>query len=1844
MKRLLLLFTLLVPTMLFGQSYDVLWKQVEKADQDDLPQTEQQVLKKIISKAGKEKAYGHLLKAELKQMQAVCEVSSDSLKPAVERLEERVDGMKDEALKAVYQTVLGLIYEQNSSAFDNSQKKAEQYFDQAMANPAMLASVKVNSYVPFVEKGVDSQIYDNDLLSLLGTETSHYDVMRRYYEQSGNRPAAMLSSLNWLRNQEPSGKEKLEESRYIMRLDSLLEQYGDLQEACEVAMERYGYMTNHTTATNQQRWDFLEMALKRWGKWMRADYLRYDKEQLLYVKFQAFLDMMVNTPSATNKVVLKEMRGITKMTMRVYRVDATAYELRNLYVENDKDFKKIKSKLNALPELTQERTYTGNAPYDLFTDTLTLQALPVGVYLLEFESSPNTERKVHMLYYVSGLRMLSLRLPGEKVRYVVVDADSGQPVKDAQIRLSKDKLTTTLTTDAKGECIYDTNGKYISEIFVNTEKDKACPALSSSGYFSYYNNDRVIYQAKIFTDRAIYRPGQTVYVSAILYKAENGFKNSVCKGEKLTVTLNDANNKEVDSKEVTTDDFGTCATQFTLPRKGLAGRYRIEVDGEQCGAIYNFRVEEYKRPTFEVEIPQVKDSYADGDTLQVKGMARSYAGVPVQDGKVKYKVERRRSYWWWGYSRYWDQGVIAKETEDNILAEGEVETDGDGSFTVPTPIVVPKTHYTMFYNFVVTVEVTDQAGETHHGELSLPLGNKKTALGVELSEKVRVDNEEGFTFHLCNAAGTDLDAEVQYRYTPEGKRSQKWLTAKTNKKIQLPKLKSGRYQLEAICGNDTLKQDFIVFSLDDKTPAAKTDEWFYVSHARFPNDGSPVTVQVGSSDENVHMAYAVFAGKTIVESGTIDQSNALWNRKITYKEEYGNGLTLSFAWIKNGKLHSYECHINRPVPDSKLHLKWETFRDRLVPGQQEEWTLSVMGPDGKPVNAQIMATLYDKSLDQLTNHDWSLSSYLWLPLPSAHWNSMTWGSRTGFGMVKVPTPTLRGFQFNAFDRSVFPVYVRSYGRLGSTRRLRGSSVLNEVVLKVNEKVVDMEESSAMASADQALQGRIAGLDVVANKRSLGNGIHLAGTEETPSEEMAVQVRENLNETAFFYPQLYADSEGRVTVKFTLPESLTTWRFMGLAHTQDMKTGFIDGEAVAKKDVMIMPNVPRFVRLGDKATISARIFNSGEKMISGKARMLLLDPETDEVVFSKEQQVSVAKDSTLAVTFDYDTKDETRNLLVLKMMVSGEDFSDGEQHYLPILPNQERVTKTVPFTQIEPGTKTISLSNLKPQTSNLQSQITIEYTNNPAWLMIQALPTVGHPHDKCAICQASSYYANAIGRFILKQNPQAKNVFEAWSRDEVSLQSSLQKNQELKDLLLDETPWVADANREQEQKERLSDFFDANLMQQRLNSTLEQMKTLQNGDGSWSWWPGMDGSLYMTVEICEMLVRLNQMTGKQSETSTMLDKSFGYIGKEMVKMVNEMKKAEKKGIKQTFPSHKALQWLYICTLDGRKLLADVQSANTYLINLLKKETKNQSIYDKAMSAIVLNNKTYIKSLKEYTVYREEMGRYYDTRKALYSWRDYRIPTQVAAIEAIKRLTPDDTQTIEEMQRWLLQEKRNQAWDTPISSADAVYAFLNGNSESLKSQEKTVLKVDGKEIETSQATAGIGYVKTTMTGDDKQTFTAEKTSTGTSWGAVYMQYMQPTSDIESQNSGIKVKREILTSASNLKPQTSNFKVGDKVKVRITIEADRDYDFVQVVDKRAACMEPVNQLSGYRWGYYTSPKDCSTNYYFDRLSKGKHVIETEYYIDRIGTYETGTCTASCAYSPEFRGVAKSQTIEVR
>ena len=1838
-----------------AQNYSSLWKDAEAAEQKDLPKTQLQALQQIAMKAQNEKAYGQLIKAELTMARVQATISSDSLLPAVERLRLRAEAEKDAALQAVWHAVLGKILQnwdrhgpavtQWEGGGTDWRSIADDYFRKALAQPALLATVKANTYEPFVVKGEDSRIYDNDLLSLIGRETRQWKPLHEYYLTTDNRTAQLLSGLGMIendcRNQQwlstGTGREVLE------RIDSLIECYAELQECGEAAIKRYDFMNSMTDATAEQKVGYIDMALKRWGTWKGMNELRNYRNDMTAPQFTARLEQRLWIPNREQPIKMQNLRNIDQLTLRFYRVNADGDT--PLDPDNEEDYKQLSPLLSPLP-FTLKRTYTGKKDYELYDDSLTLTGLPVGVYIMEAETQPKTSVS-RTLFYVSDVRVLSEMLPNNQIRYVAVNATTGEPLKGAQLRLTrrsgyrKNTLIATLTTDKDGECRYTYKKDELpQEIFVTTPTDRACPTMNGYGYFGYDDNNHRTEHFNIYTDRAIYRPGQTVHVAAIAYKLENGFEHEVLANKQLTVCLRDANYKIVEERKLVADEFGTVSTQFTLPASGLTGQFCIQVGD----VVQYFRVEEYKRPTFQVEFPKMNQDYKDGDTLNVKATARSYAGVPVQGAHVKYKVQRRMAWWWLNYRRHVSWPIGTAQDNQEIFA-GETVTQDDGTFEVRIPMLLPRSLHPQFYNFVVIADVTDQGGETHQAQLSLPLGNRKTALTIDLDDKVLMERTQPMKLHLLNAAGNDINATVRYQID-----GGKWQQVQSNTPVELPKLKSGKHNLLAVCGEDSVQRSFVVFSLDDKRPATETNDWFYLSDDQFPNDGKPVTLQVGSSAKNVHIVYTIVSGNTIIEQGAVDRSNELLNRKLTYKPEYGNGLTLSFVWMRDGKDYHHEAQILRPLPNKQLTMKWETFRDRLTPGQQEEWTLKIEAPDDyrSPLAAQLMAVLYDKSLDQIAAHNWMMEPMTMLPLPSMHWSNVSQGSASCYGHFRVEHLHTETLQYNHFDTSCFPRYWISRRNLGSRRE----SVLREVTVKA-------KAMTQMAYADNIEQANaaIGTFDGMAQTGQEGTSLiaakdlkRMEKSDETKAAE--VQLRENLQETAFFYPQLTANEEGKVSLKFTLPESLTTWRFMGLAHTKDMRHGYIDGEAVAQKDVMIQPNMPRFVRVGDKATISARLFNTTEREQTGTACLQLLDPESGNVILDEQMTFSLRANGTDNVTFDIDCeKLSEHSLLVCKMLAYSDSFSDGEQHYLPVLPNHERVTVTVPFTQTNPGTKKIDLQQLHP--SNLSSpKMTVEYTNNPAWLPLLALPTVGHPHDNCAICQATSYYANCIGRHIIQQNPQTKHVFETWKREEAtgnsSLGSSLSKNEELKDLVLAETPWVMDADREAEQKHRLSEFFDQNLMDARLSSAVDKLTKLQNADGSWSWWEGMRGSFFMTVEISEMLVRLQQMTGEQQNTKTMLQKAFSFMDAEIVQLVAEMKKDEKKGHRQVFPTFKALQYLYLSKLDGRKHSKSVADAQTYLKALLKKDIKHQTIYEKALSAIILDAPSYIKSLKEYTVYKEDMGRYYDTQRASYSWRDYRIPTQVAAIEAFQRLTPTDTVTIDEMRRWLLQQKRTQAWDTPINSADAIYALLNKNSKALVPASNTILRVDGKGMDTSQATAGIGYVKSVLAMPSGSSlpkeFSAEKTSTGTSWGAVYLQFSQPTASIADQQSEISVKREvILPDGTRLQGNTAMLKVGSRVKVRLMIQTTRDLDFVEVIDKRAACMEPVAQLSGYRNGAYCAPKDNATHYFFDMLSKGQHVLETEYYIDRAGSYETGTCTVQCAYAPEFRGTTHSERLQV-
>ena len=1799
-------FLLVLPmVMLFSQNYNKLWEEVREAEKKDLPKTQMAALKRIVDKAERGSDYGQLLKAELQYAKVQIEVSPDSIEPIIKELERQAASyeVSQPAMAAVLNAVLGQVYHSNSSYGSDDYTKGTACFEKSLSKPLLLATTKTNDYEPFIEKGIDSKMFNNDLLSVIGYHVAGngyheaYRIMHKFYADQGNRLAAMLTAY------------EVESD-----IDSLIKRYQDLPECGWLAEKKLGSM-RYGSAERQM--NFAEHALTTWPTYKNANYFRNVQMELTRPSYNVHAERSLSNLSQTCQVTVSDIRNIGFLTMRIF--DATTKKTVN----------------------TITRNYDNLKPYDIRKDTLVIPQLPLGLYNVEFTTGEETIEADTLIYRVSNLKVISENLPDDRIRYIVVDALTGKPVGGANMEFElrnakKNEATVKKKADANGVVEWSEERR-VASYRAYTDADKAMPMVGA-GWSDYdYNEPRSENDiVNIYTDRRIYRPGQQVHASVVWFVNKKGTETKAVGNREFRLALYDANNKKVSEHSLTTDSYGSASADFALPQKGLTGMFSLRVDGSR--GYTGIRVEEYKRPTYEVTFDEVKDIYKAGDVITVKGKALSYAGVPVQGAKVKYTVTRREAVWWW-------------RSDDHVkqITDGETVTADDGTFDVKVPLEVSESELkdTRFFNFNIETEVTDVAGESHNGTHVVPLGTRPTALSFDMPSKIVKGELGDYRFSRRNASGNEIPGDVVYSIDGQQKFTVKANTVIHAKdaKYGFDRLSSGKHLIEATCGNDTLKHSFVLFGLDDKQPPVDTPDWFYQSAEQFGK--KPVSILVGSTEEDVTVFYSVFSGNKEIDHGTFNVSNSLRRIDYNYKEEYGSGLLLTYAWVKNGKVYTHRSIISKPLPEKQLKLKWTTFRDRLVPGQKETWTLQITHPDGKPAKAQLLATLYDKSLDQLDAHHWGLSLGLYQNLPSTRWEYRTFGSigASGLGDMKL-------FETNEWDFSHFcdAVNFNDYMYFHYTRgggRVMYSKAAAPMVLEERAMVTDAVEMNVMAETVE---------DASAAS---------SNSQKEPAKQETAQLRENLNETAFFYPALETDASGRVALKFTLPESVTTWRFIGLAHDTDMNNGMLEDEAVAKKDIMVMPNMPRFIREGDDATLSARIVNTTKVIAKGTARMQLLDPETEKVVYEQKVPFTVKPEQTDNVRFSIATDKlvagNVQSLYICRIVAEGAKFSDGEQHYLPLLPNSELVTNTYPFTQNTPGVKEIAVSSLIPSsiTKSQQARLTVEYTNSPEWLMVQALPFVGSINDANAISLAAAYYANSLGKHILSQCPTVEQTFRQWqqmSENDSPLQSALEKNQELKNLVLEETPWVADAQRETEQRKALVNFFDENMLNYRLTQAMEGLRKLQNSDGSFSWWKGMNGSPCMTAEVLEFMTRLNLLAGQKSETKRLISEANKYLGKIVVKEVKDLKKLEKEGKPVYIYDYHALQWVYINAISGNQLSSAEKDAKEYLMNYLETKRRTESIYSKALMAVVLarDGQTekaleYLKSMKEYTVYTEEKGRYYDTPRAGYSWCNYRIPTQTAVIEALQlvgksvgqgSLSDEDETFIEEMQRWLLQEKRTQAWDTPISSVNAIYAFLNGRAGILAKKEPTVLKLNGKAIETPQSTAGLGYVKTVIHDDGNlknSTFTAEKTSHGTSWGALYAQFMRPMTEVSDASSGIKVTREILNADKELK-------VGDRIKIRLTIEAERDYDFVQVADKRAACLEPVSQLSGYHWGYYIAPKDNTTNYYFDRLAKGKHVIENEYYIDCAGTYQTGTCTVQCAYSPEYSARAKAMVLKIK
>ena len=1830
MKRniLSLLIALFATMQVAAQTYDNLWKQAEINAQKDQPKSEIAVMKKIIARASAAKDYGQLLAAETRQMILWKEISADSLTPNVKRMEAEVLKVNDPALKAVRYAVLGKVYHDNTYGIDvddatqeqredasyyQSQrevnlKKSEEYFKKALEQPELLAKHASADYVPLTLKGVDGSSFNNDLLHLIGFEADckeAYLLMYTYYNKVGNRGAACLCAYKLIEKYRQDDVREVRKSKYLQTIDSLIQVYQDIPEAGELAVEHFRFMEGATDAKPLDKLNYINYALSRWGGWSRMNELRNAQKRLTEPMFRVQDMPQVLRPGQKAWVHLN-VRNLQNLKISISRLNITAD---NEYdAQDEATYKMLLKKTTKLHQKDYSRNYYGRPDYQEVKDSIEIGGnLPLGAYLMEVTSDNTGIAPQRELFYVSNLAVMIQQLPDDKHRYVVVNATDGQPIAGAKIELydqwygfktKKDKRTVhaRLTTDENGEAYFKNVDGYV---LISTNSDKFTPAkyiyLSRDRYYE-KKDDKIEYQ--LFTDRAIYRPGQQVHATAVSYIVKKGLDASVPgKSMELNFILRDANWKQVAEQKATTDEYGTASVDFELPKEGQTGLYSISVNG--TGTKY-VRVEEYKRPTFEITFPKVNEKYNWGDTVVVKASAKTYAGVPVQGAKVEYQVTRRNQLWWWGAG---SAGQLVK-TDSCVTRE-------DGTFDVEIPLEASLSEkdetdmsnfmrIARFFNFEVSAIVTDISGESHEGVMSLPLGTKSTILTVNLPKRIETDSLKTVTFAYRNASGMPISCRLKYRIDKG-----EWKDAEANVPVSIKEYassassafvwKSGVHQLEAICGQDTLQQKFTLFSMKDTHPVEPTTEWYYQTAKTFPRDGKPVYIQVGSSENGAHIVYSIIAGNKLLEKGAWELGDSIVTLPFTYKEEYASGIVLNYSFVKQGKCYTRMMSIARPFPEKKLNIAWKTFRNRLTPGQKEEWTLKITTPDGKPAKAQLMSVLYDKSLDQIAPHFWNLSLDFYQSLPNCYWeHNLSFRSFYLNGVYPTKYYDEKGLDVDKFDGKFFSYYAYMQAvELSKLERSLGGTV-ESVRIKKDELV--KEEGRVMKTRGSNMN-RVAAAAPSANKvfdvvEEMPQFVGGSGSDVGQYLDN-VQVRENMNETAFFYPALESDNNGNVAIRFTLPESVTTWKFIGLAHDKEMRNGLLVDEAVAQKTVMVQPNMPRFLREGDKSSIVVKLFNTSDKKVSGNARMQILDAETQKVVWQKTQNYSINAEGSATVSFDVQGLKE--GVYINKVVAAGNGYSDGEQHYLPVLSDRELVVNTLPITLHQQGEQSFDLSKLflnkegKQAKGTEEAKVTVEYTNNPSWLMIKALPAISNPDDEDAISLMSAIYANTITTYIQKN---------------LSLETS------------------------------------------RLQNQVEKLRKLQNNDGSFSWWKGMKGSRYMTTAVAEMMVRLNAIAGTQKSISKMLTSAINYLSWQTAREVREMKKMEEKKHKVS-PSEQALHYLYILSMDGRKMKENFEQDQAYLLDKMSKMTSDFTIYGKARAAVVLAKNSqqnaayrekageYLQSVNEYAVYREEMGRYYDTRKALYSWRNYKIPTQVSVIEAMQLLKPNDKQTIEELQRWLLMSKRTQVWDTPVNTVDAVYAFMKGNESNWnKKAENAVLKLDGKQLPMPQDSTMLGYIKTEKVGK-ASTLSINKKSDYTSWGAVYAEFKQPLSEIASSESGIKVRRVVVTAESQGK-EKSLAKVGEKVKVTLMITADRDYDFVEIEDKRAACLEPVNQQSGYQWGMgcYVSPKDNTTNFYFDRLSKGKHVVEMEYYVDRNGEYQAGSCSARCTYSPEFCG----------
>ncbi len=1851
-------------------NYDSEWNEVEKIA-DEKPKSALQLIEKIHAQAQKEDNAPQQLRCIVKKGLLRQNIDDASFMDCIKNLRMFREKCREGSVAASmalyiegrmlsnYYSSRSYVIRQRTDLADSIPEDIEEWTEnvfhktikekivKALSNQK-LKETSARDYEPLLVTGADGATYRPTLFDLIVQDCRDNNLSPNIFSRQEllallqeaidshkddeDKCAYTQACIDWINYNDFSDLENQN------RLENLLNEVKDTEasmlvrsELCKVWLltcRNLDYQSNENIsleAIPQKLIDCAQTGIKEYPRHKIADYLRKVIEEVNAPTLR--MELLTEYPGKDDTIRLKlSYANVTNTQLTIKRYKKCLHKVNRKDIKAD-ETQKISFQLE-------------KSNYFIRKDTIVeLPPLNYGSYTISSDLSDEVYHRLEFL--VTDLFYLHTDATGKKNRnFILMSSQTGAPKENVEVVPSQNSTRySAKQTDKNGYVSIDLGDNGYSYSWYFDFIDGEDKYLSEENHYFYGKKEKTNVSDNegeyysILTDRSIYRPGQTIHFKVIAYKLGEKSSSTLAKKE-IRVELLDANHQSVNELDLTTNDFGSVSSSFVLPEGGMAGTYALRANGRSLWV----QVEEYKRPTFEVGLTVPQEAYAFGDTVRVSGRADYLMGAPVSNATISYKVFRKPLFFW----NYYEN-----PNQQTTLAQGEMQLSEDGTFSIPFFAQGENNSGRRFFcRFVVSAKVTDANGETQENEISVFIGDVSLAFSSSLQKRMTFNEFSQSKFSVINVESVGIaNQKVDVRVLQDKKEIYNGTRrSKADGSCYLDmadeKWMSGEYEirLKTLDDKNRVVEDsfeVVLYRESDRRPPVQTVFWTEKLGEASVDVGETHEVRIGSSLPTAHLLVITTNANGKENREWVTLNNEIKTLPFNLKEIDGVELRVDFYLVSQGKCYHESLLLKKKMEEKKLPIVLSTFRDKLRPGSNETWTIIV--PKGK--ETEVVATMYDASLDKFSKLVWNFSPIyqkyvgfnLWKEVSIPHY-----GYRCSWVKNVYPCFTLR------YDRLIdFPSVDYGFGQNmicyatcndGAKHKLAKFRTLNVEVA---------EEESMVADA----------APMMAN---------LSSASAENAEKVPLHIRTNFAETAFFYPQLTADTVGNVQFSFQVPESLTRWNFMALGHTKDLFFGSASATAVTQKDFMVSPNLPRFLRRGDEMALTAKVLNLSDKTQNGTATVQLLDPYTENVVAENHASFSVPANGNTVVLCNFSIPREY-DILIVRTIAKNDNFSDAEQTLLPVLSDRTVLTQSVPLYVRGGQTKTFTLESLKNNRSETLSSrfLKMELTANPIWYAVQALPSVATVEYENAASYAAAHFATMLATHIAQSNPKIFNIISIWKQkgeSEKTLISQLEKNKEVQDILLSETPWVLDAKNETEQRQRLATLFNLNDLKGKSELWTSNLKKLQNENGAYTWFKGMLPSRHISLFVLDNFGRLRQagLVDEKFLKNMKVSATLRYLDEELKRDYENWKKYEKSGSEPHIWSVQLYYFYVRGMFPNIPVPSSIKTAFDFYYKLIGKQWKSFSLYDKALAAVVLyengDKKTalrIVESLREYSTTTDELGMFWEKNTGGYLWQDAAIGTHTRIMEAFQLIDPEKEEQ-DELRLWLLSQKRTQNWDNLIANVDALKVLLLSGSDWLSAENNVSVRLGGESLRLDPEIEGLDYSAVTIDGGKitPSMGTVELTSQpggNISWGALYWQYEEEFIKLPKNKTALHIERSVMLEQSQNGKSVlkridgkTKLRVGDKLVVRLTLRTDRDLDYVSLRDQRASCLEPTQQISGYKCQqgtcFYQSPKDAAMYFFFDHLAKGTYVFEYPLWITHSGTFSGGVATAQCLYAPEF------------